>query len=130
MNPASAVVQKYSIDIAKEAAAAGVDDITFDYLRRADGRASDMVFVGTTSPIEDSMVSFLRDAGRALRGTKTRVGVSVSGFAANYPERVSQPLVRFAAVVDYISPVLYPSQWEDGDYGVPDPMSEPDIVVW
>ena len=45
-NFADPVVRKYNVNIAREGAEAGVDDILYDYVRRPDGPIETMVFPG------------------------------------------------------------------------------------
>ncbi len=132
-NPASMNVQDYLLDLAREAADAGVDDILFDYIRRPEGQLSKMRFAGLdTLSVEDidlTIVEFLRKTGGRLSGTKARLGVSVFGIAARRPSDVSQNVKEMAKNVDYIAPMVYPSHWQSGFYNVADPPREPFEIV-
>ena len=59
----------YNIDVATEAARAGVDDILYDYVRRPDGPLETMVFPGLKGGAQASIVSFLAEARTALDPT-------------------------------------------------------------
>jgi hypothetical protein len=128
-NFADPVVRAYNIDIAHEAAAAGVDDILYDYIRRPDGPLDTMVFPGLRGGAQASIVSFLGDARAALDPTGAFLGASLFGIAAFRPEEVAQDVGRIARNVDYIAPLIYPSHWGPGVYGVAEPESHPKAII-
>jgi hypothetical protein len=133
-NPASPAVQQYILDVAREAADAGVDDILFDYIRRPEGSISKMRFAGLAnsshSEIDGAIVEFLRKSGERLSGTEARLGVSVFGIAAQDPDDIAQNVREMAKHVDYVAPMVYPSHWGPGYYDVNDPPRQPfDIVA-
>lgn len=128
-NFADPVVRAYNIDIAREAAAAGVDDILYDYIRRPDGPLDTMVFPGLKGGAQASVVSFLGEARDALDPTGAFLGASLFGIAAFRPEDVAQDVTRIARNVDYIAPLIYPSHWGAGAFDVPDPESEPRKII-
>ncbi len=128
-NFASPAVRRYNIDLAVAAAKLGVDEILFDYVRRPDGPIDSMRFPGLQGTPERSIVRFLAETRRALAGTDTLVGASVFGVAATRPEEVAQDIPAMARQVDYIAPMLYPSHWGPGEYGVADPNGQPYDIV-
>ena len=128
-NFANPAVRKYNIAVAKAAADAGVDDILYDYIRRPDGPTSSMAFPGLRGKPEASLVGFLAETVRALRGTDVFVGASVFGVAATRPEEVAQDIPGMAREIDYIAPMLYPSHWGPGEYDVANPNAEPYAII-
>ena len=121
-----AVVRKYNLDIAAEAAAAGIDDILWDYMRRPEGNLSGMRIPGwdggDPSPV---IVSFLAEAGTMLREAEVFHGVSVFGIAADRGEWIAQDVGAMSSHVDYVAPMVYPSHWGRGEYGVSHPEAQP-----
>jgi hypothetical protein len=129
-NFADPTVRRYNIDIAAAAAAVGVDDILYDYVRRPDGPVDSMRFPGLSGTAEDSIVSFLAETRRALAGTGAFLGASVFGIAVTRPDEIAQDVPAMAREVDYIAPMIYPSHWGPGEYGVASPDNQPyDIVL-
>jgi hypothetical protein len=123
-------VRQYNLDIALEGVSAGMDDILWDYVRRPEGAADSMVFPGLKGTPSDGVVGFLAMTGDALRERCAYQGASVFGIAADRPDAVGQPVSRIARHVDYVAPMLYPSHWVKGEYGVDDPNGQPyDIVT-
>ena len=128
-NLANPTVRRYNIDIAREAAAAGIDDILYDYVRRPDGPISTMRFPGLKGRPEDAVVGFTAQTRKALLPYKVFFGASLFGVSASRPEEVAQDARRIARTVDYVAPLVYPSHWGGGEYGVPDPQREPYLIV-
>ena len=119
-------VQKYNLDIAREAAEAGIDDVLWDYMRRPEGRLDGMYIPGVglddPSPI---IVDFLRQSQSILREFGVFQGVSVFGISATRGEFIAQDVAGMAQYVDYVSPMVYPSHWSRGEYGVTHPEAQP-----
>jgi hypothetical protein len=125
-NPFNREVWEYNIAIAEEAAVLGVDDILYDYVRRPDQFLETMQFPGQgdLSP-EDAIVGFLAESLPRVHAAGARLGASVFGIAATRPDEIAQDIPRMASTVDYVAPMVYPSHWGPGEYGVADPNSAP-----
>lgn len=123
-NFAHPAVRDYNADIAEDAARRGVDDILYDYVRRPDGPRSSMRFPGLRGTPEAAITGFLAETRRRLPD-QTFLGASVFGVAATRPEEVAQDIPAMARQVDYIAPMVYPSHWAPGEYGVADPHRSP-----
>jgi hypothetical protein len=128
-NLASPAVWKYNIDVAVAAAQAGVDEILYDYVRRPDGPLDSMVFPGLRGTPEQAIADFLAESRVALAASGVLVGAAVFGVAATRPTEVAQDIPAMARQVDYIAPMLYPSHWGPGEYGVADPNGSPGRIV-
>lgn len=128
-NFASPAVQRYNIDIAVEAARAGVDDILYDYIRRPDGPLKSMRFPGIKGPPEKAIAGFVRRSRAALEPYNVELGISVFGVAATRPKEIAQDVPRLARHADYIAPMLYPSHWARGEYDVGHPNAQPYRIV-
>ncbi len=131
-NLASPDVHRYNLDIALEAAGAGVDDILWDYVRRPEGDPATMVIPGIPGVVDSSstaIANFLGMTHAALRARCVYQGASVFGIAADRPDAVGQDVPRIARHVDYIAPMLYPSHWVSGEYNVKNPNKQPYDIV-
>lgn len=122
-------VREYNIAIAREAAEAGVDDILYDYARRPDGPIDTMRFPEIQGSVSENVVQFFREADVALEDTGAFIGISVFGVAARNPRDIAQDVPALARVVDYIAPMIYPSHWGRGSYGVEHPDAQPYDIV-
>ncbi len=123
-------VRKYNIDLASEAAALGFDEIMYDYIRRPDGSLSSMVFPGATVDPIVSIAEFLRESRDPVHDAGAFQSAAVFGIAASRPDQIAQDIPMMAAHLDYVAPMVYPSHWNSGEYGVAHPNGQPyDIVL-
>jgi hypothetical protein len=122
-------VRRYNIDIAKEAAAAGVDAILYDYVRRPDGSLDQLVIPGLRVSPEKAITRFVALSRRRLRPYGVEHGASVYGIAATRPTEIGQDIPAIARHVDYVAPMVYPSHWAPGEYGVANPDGQPYEIV-
>lgn len=128
-NPANAEVQQYNIDLAVEAANLGFDDILYDYIRRPDGKLEKLVFPTFQGDPAPLIVDFLRRTKEVVRPAGAYVGVSVYGIAATRGNQIAQNIPEMAKYADYISPMVYPSHWGEGEYDLDDPNGQPYEIV-
>ena len=123
-------IQEYNIAIAEEAAAMGVDHILWDYLRKPDGPLDNMRIPGLEGSVEDEIYAFTRLADERLAPFGVQHGASLYGVSADRPWEVGQDVERLATVLDYVSPMIYPSHWGPGEYDVANPLLQPYDIVY
>ncbi|MEX2293954.1 MAG: putative glycoside hydrolase [Acidimicrobiales bacterium] len=122
-------VQKYNLDIALEAVTLGVHDILWDYIRRPEGAPDTMVVPGLKGASADVVAGFLGRTHKVLRDLGAYQGASVFGIAARSGDSIAQDVPAMARVVDYLAPMIYPSHWGPGQYGVARPIREPHEIT-
>lgn len=131
-NFANAAVQQYNIDIARDAADRGVDEILYDYVRRPDGPIDGMQITGLRgdreSAAEDAITKFMCLSRKQLP-EGVYLGASVFGIAASRPHEIAQNVPEMARCLDYVAPMVYPSHWGRDEYGVSSPVDEPYAIV-
>ncbi len=129
-NVARAEVRRYNIDLAVEAARLGFDGIMYDYVRRPDGSLSSMRFPGLTDTPTDAVVGFVAESRYPVHAAGAHLSAAVYGIAATRPDQIAQDIPRIARHVDYVAPMVYPSHWNPGEYGVANPNAQPyDITL-
>ena len=128
-NVANPEIRRYQIDVANEAIALGFDEILYDYVRRPEGDLTAMQLTGLDTTPEVAVARFVSDTRAALAPTGAHLGVSVFGIAATRPEAIGQDIKLLAPHVDYVAPMVYPSHWGPGEYGVADPLRQPADIV-
>lgn len=119
----------YNIGIAKEAAAAGFNEVQFDYIRFPDvPRTMDLNYrnpggVSKAQAIQD----FLLEARRELAPLKVYLAADVFGLVTTTRDdmRIGQYWEAVANVVDYICPMTYPSHYANRSYGLAVPDQHP-----
>lgn len=125
VDPHNREVWQYVVDVAKEAAAKGFREIQFDYVRfTSDGKLSDCVYPFATGQRKaDVIKDFLLFARQQLKPLGVEVSADVFGLTCSAQDDlgIGQRLEPIAAAVDIISPMVYPSHYERGTYGIQDP---------
>lgn len=138
VNPYSKEVWDYNIEIAKEAAKLGFKEIQFDYVRFPEGfetRADVLKYTKSDKSRVDVVAEFVQYARKELAPLGVRVSVDIFGYAASVPaaEGIGQDFVKISENVDVISPMVYPSHYSTGWYGVKDLtkiLTQPSRVQW
>jgi hypothetical protein len=130
-NPYDRRVWDYNVSIAEVAARAGFDEIQFDYVRfPTDGDIDQAVFPGKTSTKPGWVIAqFVQYATKRLKPLGVRVSADVFGLAATRDLGIGQVPRRIARYVDAIYPMVYPSHYGAGEYGLDDPNASPGDTV-
>jgi hypothetical protein len=131
VNPYDQRVWRYVVGIGKAAAEAGFDEIQFDYVRfPSDGDVSQIVYRHKVSePKGTTIARFLRYAGSQLHPLGVRVSADLFGLAATHDLGIGQVPKRVAPYVDALYPMVYPSHFSAGEYGIQDPDAYPGRTV-
>ncbi|OLT20504.1 hypothetical protein BJF78_35265 [Pseudonocardia sp. CNS-139] len=124
-NFANPDVRAYNAALAEEGAALGFDEILYDYVRRPDGNIAKLRFQGLTGTPEQSIADFLGETRPLVRKHGALLGASVYGISATRPEQIAQDIRLISQHADYVAPMVYPSHWGRGEYGVANPDSQP-----
>jgi hypothetical protein len=130
-NPYNREVWAYNIGIAREAASAGVDEIQFDYVRLPDTTGLVYERPWTEPNREAAIDGFLTDARTALTPFNVFLAADVFGYVCwnRDDTRIGQQLEHLAGIVDYLSPMLYPSSFQHGIPRYRNPVEHPYEVV-
>ncbi len=135
VNPYNHEVWDYLVDVAAQAAATGFDEIQFDYIRFSTGKGMDKVDFGeesATKTKEDIIIEFTKYAYEKLKPLGVFVAADVYGTIISSSidaGLVGQNYVEMAKYLDYICPMIYPSHFGDGNYGIEYPDLEPFNIV-
>jgi hypothetical protein len=117
------VAIQYNLTVAREVASLGVDEIQFDYARYDDN--GDLVAVYDS---RYAAINAFLEYAKQLVGGEVRLSVDVFGRVLwNWNKKkidpIGQSLEEIAPMVDFISPMVYPShyseqRYRDDPYGV------------
>lgn len=121
----------YNIGLAIEAAVAGFDEIQFDYLRFPDDPHIRLSEKSTEASRVQAINGFLIRARDALRPYNVFLAVDVFGYICwNLNDtHIGQRLEDLSSLIDYVSPMLYPSGFQFGIPGYSDPVKHPYDIV-
>lgn len=132
VDPTKQSVWDYNIALACEIATLGADEIQFDYIRfPTTGDLSDAQYAydfGKKTKVE-TITEFLAKAKSELHKLNTPVSIDIFGVAAWQKEidvyKLGQKIELLAHNCDVISPMLYPSHFNDNFDGYANPGDEP-----
>ena len=135
LDPYSREAWQYTIDISVEVAEAGFPEVQFDYVRfPTDGAvsAARYTWAEENTSRADVITAFLEEAQWALAGAGAFSSADVFGLVTTVADdmRIGQNWERVSAVVDYMSPMVYPSHYGPNIYGLPVPNEAPYETVW
>lgn len=128
---------QYNIDVAKEAAKAGFNEIQFDYVRfpASNGGKLDPYLDyrnpnGESKPV--AIQKYLKEAYKQLSPLEVYTAADVYGQVGSSPDDMALGQYWEAAsnAVDYICPMVYPSHYANGTYGTKIPDAEPYKTVY
>jgi hypothetical protein len=130
-NPYQKQVWDYNLAIAQAAVKAGFDEIQFDYVRfPSDGPIENAVFPGKRrEAMALTIAKWVHYATNRLRPMGARVAVDVFGLSATRNLGIGQSPRRLAKIVDAIYPMVYPSHYGSGEYGLVSPVATPGRTV-
>jgi hypothetical protein len=131
VDPTRREVWDYDIAIAAEAAAAGFDEIQFDYLRFPDSKEARLPEPNTEARRVETINGFVDAARRRLTPYNVFLAVDVFGYVCwNLDDTgIGQRLEALLPQVDYLSPMLYPSGFQFGIPGYPNPVAHIHEIV-
>lgn len=133
LDPYSREVWDYDLSVAEAAAKAGFNEVQFDYLRfPSDGNISTCLYPHQDQRSQGQVIDdFLSYAREKLAPYNVFVSADLFGLTAsdqgdmNIGQRVSDVANR----VDFISPMVYPSHYNLGEYKIKVPEANPGETV-
>lgn len=126
----------YVITVAEKAAYLGFEEIQWDFVRfpscgnLADARYSAEVHNAQTR--SDAITGFLRYARQRLAPLDVKISICVFGLTTTSrgDMGIGQRIVEMARYADFISPMMYPSHYARGTYGIEHPNAEPYPIIF
>lgn len=131
VNPYEREGWDYLSEIALSAADMGFDEVQFDYVRFPTVKNMDALDYGPAAEgvsREDVIVTFLETMTEALHAKGVLVSADVFGTVITSKRDgsiIGQSYPRMAAAVDYLCPMVYPSHYVAGSFGIDVPDAAP-----
>lgn len=131
VNPYREETWDYLVEVAETAAELGFDEIQFDYVRFPIGEDADAADYGVDlqkDTKEQAITGFLAYAAERFGEKGIVFGADVFGTiigSATDVERVGQNYKEIGGIVDVLSPMVYPSHYANGVFGLEVPDAEP-----
>ena len=131
VNPYKREVWDYLLEIARQAASVGFDEIQFDYIRFSTDAGMSKVDFGEDAleqDKEDVKTEFTIYAAQELHDMGVPLSADVYGVIIDSKldaSIVGQNYYEMAKHLDYISPMVYPSHYGPGNLGLAVPDAQP-----
>jgi hypothetical protein len=134
LNPYNEDSWDYIVDIAEEAASKGFNEVQFDYVRFPTDGNTKIIDYGSSAAGKsksEAIAGFLSYGRDRLSKKGVVVSADVFGLVTTATDdmRIGQHLESIARSVDVICPMVYPSHYGKGSYGVAEPDFEPYKIV-
>lgn len=136
INPYEREVWDYLVEIASQAAADGFDEVQFDYIRFSTDLGAEEVDYGPKAA-ETDKVEIITQFTEYLYEKLVPQGVYVAAdvFGTVIDNKTDQKIVgqeytAMAQHLDYICPMVYPSHYHNGAYGLEVPDADPYATVY
>jgi hypothetical protein len=136
-DPAAPETLTYNGEILEDLLVSGIDEVNFDYIRYSTAvRPQDTGLTGKEKA--DRIETFLVMAKQLRDRVNPQAKLGMSSYAimgwdyAVNMEPLGQDFVRFAPLLDIISPMAYPDTFAQNSYYIPGkhPRSRPYYLVW
>ena len=123
VNPLEKGLYQPNVDLAAEAGGLGFDEIQYDYIRFPDGDLKGADFGPNYNDMNKriaALTTILKMTHTALRPLGVKLSADVFGWMllVDDDQGIGQRFPDIAAVVDYISPMVYPSHFPTGSLAV------------
>ncbi len=134
VNPYHRELWKYNIGLGEELAKMGFGEIQFDYIRFPEPYPSlpKQVFPGSNGVSKpDILAMFLKEANSRYDKLGVRTTADIFGLVTtvNGALEVGQWWEKISPTVDVVLPMVYPSHYPRGSFGITSPNAEPQRVI-
>lgn len=133
-SPYSKEVWNHNIKIAEQAAKLGLDEIQFDYIRFPTLAVNSKLIIRLEEDKSktDAIEGFLKFANDRLEKYNVLISADVFGLTTTVKGdlKIGQDITRLVNYVDYLSPMIYPSHYSSGFYGIDNPDSNPYDIIF
>lgn len=136
LNPYNREVWKYVLNIAAIVAELGFDEIQFDYIRFPTAPGMDRVTYGAEEKLlskQEVITQFTQCVSNCLKDRGVKVSADVFGGVISSEvdsKNIGQDYEKMSQYLDCICPMIYPSQFAKGCYGVDNPDASPYEIVY
>lgn len=132
LDPYNEHAWKYIVDIARQAAKLGFHEIQFDYVRFPEQKMTGVVYRNKHNETKAEVIQrFLQTATDEIHAAGSAVSADVFGLATTARDDlgIGQQWEKLSTVADVLSPMIYPSHYASGSYGVRHPDMHPHHIV-
>ncbi|SHJ73270.1 putative glycoside hydrolase [Paramaledivibacter caminithermalis] len=137
VSPHDRQLWEYNIEVSKEAAQAGFNEIQFDYVRfpasnggKLDKHLDYRNELGESKPL--TIQKYLKYAREHISPLKVYISADIYGLVGSVSDDMGlgQYWEAVSNIVDYVSPMMYPSHYGNGVYGLSVPDAHPYETIY
>ena len=129
VNPYHRELWEYNIGVAEELVRLGFDEIQFDYIRFPEPYPSlpKQVFPGADVSKPEALARYLAEARKRINALHARSTADVFGLVTTVTGalEVGQEWEKISPNVDVVLPMVYPSHYPRGSFGIAYPNADP-----
>ncbi len=134
VDPYNREIWEYNMAIAIRCAELGFDEIQFDYIRfPSEGMISTCRYSKphTEQSAINNLREFLKYAREKLQPHNVQISAAVFGLTTTiaHDMGIGQNIETLARYSDYVYPMMYPSHYEKGNYGLKNPNANPFKII-
>jgi hypothetical protein len=133
VNAHNHAVWEYNLGVAEELVRLGFGEIQWDYIRFPEPYKSlpTQVFPGATLSKPEALAEFLKLARERLNKIGVRSTADIFGLVTTVrgPLEVGQYWEKLSPFADVLLPMVYPSHYPHGSFGIQSPNAEPYKVI-
>jgi len=124
-------VQEYNLQIALDVMNMGFDEVHFDYIRFPGVNGLHFIEKNTLQNRVDAISIFLETNRAQMQSNLVKVSVATFGYSCwnSNDTYIGHQVKELAGIVDYLSPMLYPSSFQRGIPGYRNPVKTPYEIV-
>lgn len=123
---------QYLLEVSREAARVGFKEIQFDYVRFHESMNENSVLLDENISKTEIIVEFIQYICENLQKDGIKVSADVFGAVvlSDIDARiVGQDFTEMSKYLDYICPMVYPSHYAEGTFGIESPNADPYQVI-
>ena len=134
LNPYQKAVWDYNVDLSLDALKHGFAEVQFDYVRfPSEGDIKQRHFPGKPEGAhrEDQIAAFMKYAHDKIHAAGGWFSTDVFGLTSlvKNDEGIGQKFSKVIQNADYLCPMVYPSHYHKGEYGIPNPDTAPYAIL-
>jgi hypothetical protein len=133
LDPAEKEVWEYNIMLAREAVQLGFNEIQFDYVRYPALSNNPLEAIMKTNHSRSMIINqFITYARDRLVDLSIPISIDVFGLTTSVKDDmgIGQDFDQLTDIINIISPMVYPSHYADGSYGIASPVSQPYEIIY
>ena len=134
LNPYQKAVWDYNVDLGIDAIKHGFAEVQFDYVRfPSEGAMNTRRFPGKPKDAlrEDQIAAFMKYAHDKIHAAGGWFSADVFGLTSlvKNDEGIGQKFSKVIQETDYLCPMVYPSHYHKGEYGIKNPDTDPYAIL-